>query len=225
MVGRPSETVARTFSDRFGAPLRGHYGSTETGTVAVEGGPAARVRAATAGRVHAAVGVRIGDDPGAPLAPGLPGRIWVRSPWLFEGYGWPPALEPAPLQDGWWGTPDVGTLDEDDTLTLVGRVDDRVEVGSGRLVDLEEVSTALRRHPGVRDAVVVALEQRAGVVVGGLVEAEGSVTASDLRAHLLRCLPAWAQPRILEVTDALPRLPSGKPDRRAAQSALARLRR
>jgi acyl-CoA synthetase (AMP-forming)/AMP-acid ligase II len=57
-------------------------------------------------------------------------------------------------------------------------------------------------------------------VLGVLVEGAGSVSASSLRQHLARALPAWSQPRVVETTAALPRLASGRTDRRACIAIL-----
>ncbi len=221
--GRIPADVARRFEQRFGVRLRQVYGTTETGSITVDGGPSALVRSATAGRPVAGVTLHIGDDPRAPLPAGTPGRVWISAPHhMMAGYGFPPRLEPPETIDGWWASPDVGALDGTGALTLLGRVDDCFRTGAGHMVSPVAVSVALEGFPGVVDAAVVPLPSAAGSVLGVLVEGRGPLSASGLRAHLAAALPAWSQPRVVETTAALPRLASGRTDRRACIAILGR---
>lgn len=218
--GRVPADVARRFKTRFGVPLRSYYGSTETGSVSVDAAPAAEVRSDTAGRPLPGVGLRI-SDPRAPHPDGALGRIWVSSPrYLMQGYGFPPDVAPPETVNGWWATPDVGSLDETGTLVIAGRLDDCFRTDAGHLVNPGAVSAALESYPGVTDTVVVPLATPAGPVLGVLVQSGASVSPDEVRGHLRRSVPAWFQPRVVETTTALPRLASGRVDRRACISFL-----
>ena len=220
LAGRLPASMCRAFEARFGIPLRQEYGATEALVVTVDGGPGSEVRSQTAGRPLPGVGVHVGDDPRVPCLVGEPGRIWVSSPWLMEGYGFPPEVEPVATVEGWWPSPDIGQLDDDGYLTILGRLDDCIRTGAGHLVSPAEVAAALEGHPGVTDAAVVPLEASAGPVLGVLVQSAQALQPDDVRRHLARSLPPWAQPRVLEVTRELPRLPSGRTDRRACIAIL-----
>ena len=89
-AGRLTPPVCRAFEARFGVPLRQMYGTTETLTVTADLAPASDVRSETAGHPLPGVRVRIGEDPHSPHPAGTSGRIWVQSPWVMEGYGFPP---------------------------------------------------------------------------------------------------------------------------------------
>ena len=222
-AGRLSRSVCEAFQSRFGSPLRQLYGTTETGIVTVDAAPAADVRWDTAGLPLPGVEIRIGEHPDAPVATGALGRIWLKSPlYMMDGYGFPPDLIPGKMVDGWWPTPDAGSLDERGALSIAGRLDDCIRTGSGYLVNAADVAAALEAYPGVNDAAVVPLETPAGPVLGALVESAERVGAADLRSHLSRRLPPWAQPRFVEVTASLPRLSSGRTDRRACIAILER---
>src|SRR5580765_5894741 len=130
--GRVSSEIARRFLERFGAPLRQCYGTTETGSITVDGAPSDRVRSDTAGRPLAGVDVRIGDDPRVPLQAGHVGRIWLSTPaYMMDGHGFPPDLDLPETVDGWWGTPDVGALDDRGALVVSGRLDDCFRTDAG----------------------------------------------------------------------------------------------
>ena len=142
----------------------------------------------------------------------------------MQGYGFAPAIEVPPAVDGWWGTPDVGLLDPDGTLTVTGRLDDCVRTSAGHVINPAAVAEALEGCPGVTDSAVVPLHAAADPALGVLVECRPPVSAVELRAHLARTLPAWSRPRVVETIAALPRLPSGRIDRRACIAVLERRR-
>lgn len=212
--------VARAFQDRFGAPIRSGYSTTESGMVTLDAAVAAEVRPDTLGRPLPGTGLLIGDSPGRPQPSGQPGRIWVRTPWTMGGYGFPPHLERPDTSDGWWPTRDIGRVDEAGYLILLGREDDCVKTGAGHLVNLAEIAAALVTHPGVTDAAVVPLDGPMGLSIGALVEISRSLGADALRAHAAHTLAPWCQPRVLRMTDRLPRLPGGKVDRMACRALL-----
>jgi acyl-coenzyme A synthetase/AMP-(fatty) acid ligase len=215
--------VCRAFKARFGVPLRQLYGTTETGAVTMETGPAGDVRSETAGPVLPGVHVRIGDDPRAPLAPGQPGRVWVSSPGCARGYGFPPDLEPLPGVDGWWRSPDLGQLGEDGHLAVLGRLDDCIRTRAGHLVNPTVVAEALEASPDISEAVVVPIGSPADPVLAALLESSGPLDMGRVQDQLL-ALPARWRPHVLDQTRALPRLASGKPDRLACIAILERSR-
>jgi long-chain acyl-CoA synthetase len=219
--GRLSPSVCRRFEARFGVRLRQVYGTTETGAVTMETAAAADVRSETAGRVLPEVRVRIGDDPRAPLPPGQPGRVWVSSPGCAKGYGFPPNLERLPGVDGWWQSPDLGQLGEDGYLTVLGRLDDCIRTRAGHVLNPTVVAEALEASPGISEAVVVPIGSPADPVLAALVESLGLLDMDEVQDQL-RMLPARWRPHVVEQTRALPRLPSGKPDRLACIAILER---
>jgi long-chain acyl-CoA synthetase len=218
--GRLSASVCLAFKARFGVPLRQVYGTTETGAATMDAAPAAGVRSETAGRPLPGVRIRIGDDPRAPSPPGTPGRVWVSSPGCAKGYGFPPDLTPLTDMDGWWASPDVGQLDGDGCLTVAGRLDDCIRTEAGHVVNPAAVAEILEAYPGIAEAVVLPLGAPAGPALGVLLESAQPLDIGEIRAHLARTLPAWSRPRVLDQTRALPRLPSGKPDRLACIAML-----
>ncbi len=212
--------VFDVFLDRFGVPLRQNYSSTETGSLTVDDGPAADVRPETVGRPLRGVELRVGDHPDAPRPEGAIGRIWVRSPWQMEGYGFPPVLECPGRVAGWWPTRDLGAWDADGRLRLAGRVDDCIRTREGRLVNLFAVANDLRALGGVRAAEVVPLQGPGGPSFGAVVACEPSTTLTALRRQLSDTLPPWSWPRRMALVASLPRLPNGKTDRSACLATL-----
>jgi O-succinylbenzoic acid--CoA ligase len=119
----------------------------------------------------------------------------------------------------WFRTDDVGELDAEGHLRVLGRVDDVVNTG-GFKVAPHAVEEALLQLPGVREAVVfgVADAEWGQRVAAALVGASGAVGAAEppveqVRDALRAALPAYALPRQVLWVDRLPLLASGKPDR------------
>jgi acyl-coenzyme A synthetase/AMP-(fatty) acid ligase len=218
-----SPITARVFSafvGRFGVPLRQSYSTSETGAVAVNDAPPSAVSPQSVGRPLAGVEVRIGTHPDSARGPGESGRIWVRSPWQMSGYGFPPKLQRQSAVDGWWPTEDIGSLDAEGRLALHGRLDDCIRTREGRLVNLAAVAHWLREIEGVTDAVAVPLEGPIGYSFGAVVECRSTVSLTTLRRGLADALPEWSHPREMALVPLLPRLPNGKPDRRACRAIL-----
>ena len=212
--GGRTEAVFHAFLKRFGVPLRRTYGTTEAGFITADTSAPSQVRPETVGPPLPGVQVSIGDDPREPFRPGQTGRIWVKSPWGMEGYGFSPVVEPGEDLEGWWPTSDIGFLDESGYLTLIGRMDDCVKLNSGYLANLADIAGVLTGCPGVTDVAVVPIDAATGPAIGVLVESD-TLSPIELRGHLARSLPPWSHPQVLQVTAQLPRLPGGKPDRRA----------
>ncbi len=151
--------------------------------------------------------------PGQPL-PGTEvrierGVIELRGPTLLSGYL---PDRPALDEQGWFRTGDLGALDEAG-LRVLGRADSVIVTG-GENVSPERVEAALRACPGVEDAVVYGLaDPEWGQIVAATVVGEAP-------AHVPG-LARFEQPRRIRTARALPLLPSGKVDRRAAQRASA----
>jgi long-chain acyl-CoA synthetase len=215
--------VFQAFQARFGVALRPNYGQTENGFITVDTAPEDDIRPGSVGRPAPGIEVRIGEDPCEPLPNGQLGRVWFKSPWYMEGYGFPPRLTAREGRDGWWPTQDLGSLDETSRLTLAGRVDDCFKTSGGYLVNPGEIADALMRHPDVADVVILPFPSPLGVLVGALVESARTLDPHEVRVAAAQALPPWLSPQVVAVTTRLPRLPGGKPDRSACLVLLREL--
>jgi acyl-CoA synthetase (AMP-forming)/AMP-acid ligase II len=223
-AGRLSPRTFQAFAERFGVTLKPNYGQTESGFITVDTAAPEAIRADRVGRPAPGIEVGIGDDPLHPLPPGELGRVWFKSPWYMEGYGFPPRLAPREGRDGWWPTADMGFLDERGYLALAGRADDCFKTGLGHLVNPGMIADAFTSHSGVSDIVVIPVGDPDRALIGVVVEAEGALDPFDLRTAAARELPPWLQPHILTVTARLPRLAGGKADRNACLALLREAR-
>jgi O-succinylbenzoic acid--CoA ligase len=148
---------------------------------------------------------------GVAVVVGADRRIRIGGPVVFDGYDGQPELTAEAKQDGWYRTQDVGRLDEDGRLEVLGRVDD-VLISGGVNVPADAVAARLRAHPAVSAAEVVGVPdaewgQR---VVAVLV---GDLALEDARRWVADELPRTWAPRDLVPVGEIPLLDNGKIDR------------
>lgn len=137
------------------------------------------------------------------------GRIRLRGPQVMHGY-----LDGSGIDaDGWLTTGDLGHVDADGRLHVLGRADDML-ISGGSNVHPQAVESCLAACPGISDVAVTGF---ADPVWGDRVVAliVGSATPSAAEAHARRHLPAAAVPREIRQVSHLPRNPAGKIDRPA----------
>jgi amino acid adenylation domain-containing protein/FkbM family methyltransferase len=165
---------------------------------------------------------RAGDLAGV----GEVGEIAVRSPHLAAGYLGDPELTAARFQanpstgrqeDRIYRSGDLGRYLPNGEVTFAGRADLQLKIRGFR-IEPAEIEAALRAHPRVREAVVVARDdERAGKLLVAYVvaEEEGAVDVADLRLALRGRLPAYMVPAAFVALPRIPLTPNGKVDRRA----------
>lgn len=199
------------------------YGATETGTVTILPPSKQRSHAHTVGFAAPGVSIQVRDTAGRTVAPGEPGRIYVRSPAAMLDYHRGPG-SPADLRadrDGdWLSVGDRGHIEPDGALVLYGR-EDGMLISGGINIHPEEVEAALRALPGVREAVVLGLRDAVwGQALAAVVEpSQGAVLQVDALAAALRTrLAGFKIPKRWAIA-AIPRTASGKVRRDAAALA------
>ncbi len=153
-------------------------------------------------------------SPSSGTAIAEPGEIWSRGPDCFVGYTDPVLTKESFDGDGWFGTGDVGVLDDEGYLTIVDRKKDIIIRGGANISALE-VEEQLLRIPGVAEvAVVAAPDERLGEHGCAFIRPRpGSVAPSlgEIRAHLEAAgLARQKWPEEVRPVDDFPRTPSGK---------------
>jgi len=203
-----------------------HYGPTETtvGCCAYpvpETPPEERPASVPIGAPLANTACYVLDDGLQPVPLGAPGRLYVSGAGIARGYAGEPEetaarflADPFAAGGRMYDTGDVVRRLPDGTLEFLGRADDQVKI-RGHRVEPSEVEAALRSHPLVRDAVVIARGEDGGTRLVAYCAAAPDATEDALRSHLAGILPEPMLPSVLAVLDALPLTPSGKVDRAA----------
>ncbi|MGY4712053.1 long-chain-fatty-acid--CoA ligase [Mycolicibacterium sp. CBM1] len=171
-------------------------------------------RLISAGQPAREVEVRVVDpDTLTELPTGQPGELWFRTPQLMKGYhNKPDATQAAITEDGWFRTGDIGRVDEDGFVFVEDRLKDMI-ISGGENIYSVEVERVLTDHPAVLDAAVFGVpDEKWGESVKAVVELSSGQTTSEseLIAWCRERLARYKCPRSVEISEALPRNPTGK---------------
>ncbi|OBK87238.1 non-ribosomal peptide synthetase [Mycolicibacter sinensis] len=225
-----SPELARRFAALApGVRFAGLGGATETAIHAticeVDGEPPADWASVPYGTPLPNIACRVVGADGTDRPDWVAGELWVAGRGIASGYRGRPDLTAEKFieHDGrtWYRTGDLARYRPGGILEFVGRADHRVKI-SGYRIELGEVEAALRRLPGVAEAVVVALSEAGRDVLAAAVRTDDpAVTVTGLRSGLTEALPEHMIPRHLVLVPAIPYTVSGKIDRRAVTAELA----
>ena len=198
------------FAERTGHTILERYGMSET--VMLTSNPydaedGAR-RGGTVGFPLPGVELRVVDGDGVAMPTGTVGAIEVRGPNVFAGY-WrmPEKTREEFTADGWFRTGDVGRVDDDGYVTIVGRSKDLI-ISGGYNVYPAEIESVLNDLPGVAESAVVGVPHRDfGEAVVAVVVARAGVALDP--AALTQVLKAkianFKVPKAIFVVSELPR--------------------
>ncbi len=195
----PAE-LALAIADRAGQLPLERYGMTET--VMLTSNPIDGPRKpGKVGLPFAGVQLRLDDA----------GEVQVRGPNVFAGYyRRADADAEAFTTDGWFRTGDLGELDEDGHLRLVGRSKELI-ISGGFNVHPGEVEAVIERFPGVREVAVIGRPSDAwGESVTAVIVSEGPIDVARLRAYAAAQLAPYKVPKQVELVSELPRNALGK---------------
>lgn len=198
------------FRERFGGYVRQLYGSTETGSISVNLDPDPAVSLASVGTPLPGITVQVQDDQGRVLSPGEEGELVVTSPGAITGYLDLPDVNRESFRDGAFLTGDVGTLDANGRIYLLGRKKFFINRG-GYKINPHEIEELLASHPAVREVAIVGVptpfddEKIKAVVVP-----EGAVSPEDLVAFCRGKIADFKIPSLFEFREELPKSPTGK---------------
>jgi acyl-CoA synthetase (AMP-forming)/AMP-acid ligase II len=227
-----SEIVATAIEQLGLRSLQAVYGMTEvSGTVSMSplGAPREVAGSNRSRSVSESLEVGIFNNDGEKLGCGATGEIWVRGyPVMLGYYGDNEATRRALSPDGWFKTGDLGILDADGYLRIVGRKKEMFIVGGANAYPAE-IERILQSHPEVRQAVVVGVaDGRLGEVGFAFIQWKTTDTGSvpELTRFARANMADYKVPRFFEVVASFPMTSTGKIVRaelaaRAAKSSLA----
>ncbi len=213
--GAPPELgLLDTLETLLGAPVLDSYGLTEIPGVA-RNTPSQRKPGSLGRSVGAELAIL--DDSGNRLPPGQVGEIAARGPTLMSGYLDDPEANAAAFHSGWFRTGDIGHIDDDGFLFLVGRKKEMINRG-GTKISPREVDDVLARHPAVADVAVFAIPHRTlgeDVAAAAVLRAPAEVSELDLRRFASDRLAAYKVPRRIVFVESIPKSAMGRPQRGA----------
>jgi malonyl-CoA/methylmalonyl-CoA synthetase len=187
------------------------YGMTEIGMALSNPLEGERVPGSV-GTALPQVEVRLVDDGGNPVGPGVSGEIQVRGPSVFLEYWQRPEVTKASFRHGWFSTGDVAVVEKGNYRILGRKSTDIIKTG-GYKVSALEIEEVLRTHPAIKECAVIGLEdpewgERVGATI--ILQSGEDLTLADLRTWGKTRLAPYKVPTRVVIVDDLPRNPLGK---------------
>ncbi len=213
---KSSPVLMETLESKYDLVLTEIYGTTETPIICM-GGLRNR-RLGTAGQPTLEFKV-IGED-GNEVPRGQSGQAICKGPQVMVGYFKAPDLTALVLKDGWFYTGDIVTMDDEDYVTYVEKQSFIIVTSSGIKIPPTEVEEVVLTHPAVAEVAYVGVVQDDGGQLPILFVAlrEGKqVSKQSLRAYCAESLAVYKLPQRIEFVDELPKIASGKVNRRHLQ--------
>lgn len=206
-----SPDVFKALHKRIGKKVVERYGMTETcmlTTNPING----EAKVGSVGRPLLCVDLRIVDNDGAGLSTGEVGRVQVRGSSIIKEYWRRPSQNGDWSEGGWFDTGDLGRLDADNFLWLVGRSKDLI-ISGGYNVYPREVEIEIQLFPGVVEAVVFGVPHPKfgeGVMAAIKVVSPTTFDLEHLSEHVSNTLTKYKQPKRTLIVDEFPRNQLGK---------------
>ena len=205
----------------FGVPVIETYGMTEAASQ-IAANPLERRKPGSVGR-SAGAEIAIMDPEGRQLAAGERGEIALRGPTITRGYDNDVAATKFSFRDGWFRTGDLGYLDRDGYLFIVGRIKEVIKRG-GQQVAPAEVEEALLGHADVVEAVAFSVpHDRLGedVAAAVVLRPGAELSAEKLRNFARERLARFKVPGLIRIVPEIPKSSSGKVRRGDLAAALS----
>ena len=176
-------------------------------------GPGEHLRkAGTVGKPCLYTEIRILSDGGEPVGEGEVGEVCVKGPNIMVGYWNRPEETAHALRGGWFHSGDLGSLDSDGFLTIVGRIKDMI-ISGGENIYPAEVEALLRDHGAVDEAAVVGIaDPKWGEVpIAFVTVVPGQhVSPDELTAYCAAKIAKYKVPKRVYLRGEMPRNALGK---------------
>lgn len=205
-------TLNTEFESVFGIKLLDGYGITETSTMVTLNWPTGTRVMGSCGFPILGLSVRVVDPNDHDVAPNQEGELIIRGPNVMLGYHNKSEASAVALRDGWYRSGDLARFDDNNYLTITGRLKE-VIIRGGQNISPVEVEEVVASHPGVADCAVVGIphELLGEVPVAFVVPRQNAEPqAAELLEHCRKILSAYKLPNAFHIVPQIPRTGSGK---------------
>ena len=193
--------------------LNDHYGQSETGLLTLLNANIERDKLETVGQPAAGVELSVVDEQGRPLPPGQTGAVVARGDFLFSGYHANPEENALFFKggNGWGWTGDLGYLDSDGYLTIVGRSKEMV-VSGGVNIYPREVERVLEEMPAVIECAAFGVpdDKWGEAIVACVVKRTDTLSEHDVITYCEARIAKIKRPKYVWFVDEIAKTPSGK---------------
>ncbi|QHE51527.1 AMP-binding protein [Pontibacillus sp. HMF3514] len=177
----------------------------------------------TVGRTFPNVELQVKKSDGSLAKPNEIGELYVKSPWVFNGYLNRPEETANVFNNGWVTIGDLATIDEGGYLTIIGRKHNMI-ISGGLNIYPEEVEQVFAELPQIEEIAVLGVEDTYwGEKVVAVFTAHQNMEKESLHQHGKRFLPSYKCPKEYYVVDQLPHTSSGKVARKKVKEMLKTL--
>jgi fatty-acyl-CoA synthase len=211
----PIEIMKRVVDEMHASAMTIAYGMTETapGSTLTRIDDPLQVRVSTVGSALPHTEIKIADaTTGTAVARGERGEIWTRGYLVMSGYWGDDQATGEAIVNGWMRTGDLGTMDADGNVSVVGRLTDMV-IRGGENIYPREIEELLFTHPAIESAQVVGVpDEKFGEEVAAFVITVPGSTVSDeeVRAFCRERLARFKVPRHVFTVEEFPMTVTGK---------------
>lgn len=202
------------FMEAFGRPILSVWGSTETSGIALANRPSDFRTDGSAGKPCPYYEVRVVGEDGSDVPDGESGEFAFRGEGVISGYYNNGSFN---SRDGWYMSGDIGYRDSEGFFHFLDRKNGMLKVAGLKVYPLQ-VELALQHHPGIAEVAVIGHEDRLrGVVPKAIiVPRDGAqIDEAELRSFCKGRLADYMIPRKVVLVDALPKIGSGKINKKA----------
>jgi len=207
----PVEVIKR-FEAAYNATIYEGYGLTECSPVCVENPYGKATKPGSIGLPIPGFKARVVDEQDQDVPQGQVGELIIQGPGVMKGYLNQPQATEDTLRGGWLHTGDVARQDEDDYFYIVDRKKEMI-IRGGYNVYPREIEEVLYQHPAVLEAAVLGQphpdlgEEVAAMVV---LREGAAATPDEIRDFVKQRVAPYKYPRIVRITDELPKTHTGK---------------
>lgn len=204
----------------FGVPVLEAYGMTEAAHQMSSNPLPPSTR--KSGSVGPGTGIQVSimDAEGNHLAPGERGEVVIQGPSVISAYENNPEADAKSFTSGWFRTGDQGFLDQDNHLTLTGRLKELINRG-GEKIAPREIDEVLLSHPAVAEAVAFGVPHPSwGEEVAAAVVLREPQKESAILAYCRERLADFKCPKKIYIVETIPRTATGKIQRGAVALAV-----
>jgi long-chain acyl-CoA synthetase len=204
--------IVDRFKNLTGIELCDGYGMSESTAILTSNAAGRTFKRGSVGPPYPGIEIQILDEGGGRVSQGEVGEICAKGPNIFQGYWNQSDATSHAMRGGWLHTGDLGRIDEDGYVYLVGRSKDLIIV-SGYNVYPIEVETEILRHPSVLDCAVVGVPddyQGESVCAVVVPKTEAALSVPEIEKHCRGTLAAFKCPKHVVFLGEIPKSASGK---------------
>ncbi len=206
------------FEQKVGVPIIPAWGSTETTGIAIANTPETIIPDSV-GKPCMSYEVKIVDEYGVEVPIGEIGEMIFKGPAIVQGYYKDAINTQSCLKDGWYYSGDLGKRDEGNNFYFIDRKTGMMKVAGLKVYPLE-IELALAEHPGVEEVAVISIRDklRGEVPKAIIVTRNGKeITEKEILEFCREKMPNYKVPRIVEFRKSLPKIGSGKINKKELQ--------